>query len=688
MIKPIAFCCSVSLFSVAVPSDPIVVDDTLRHIRNGQQREWSEFALQPDAAEYIQKFEAAPNQTEHCLRLIQEDIKQAWQISLNGISLGRLHRDENAIEGYWAIPPNTLQEGENSLTVTTSATTSDDIRLGSAAVYPHSMNQLLTQARVNVTIRDNGTEGLIPCRVTVLQDERLMTVGAVSGDSMAVRPGVIYCNGRASFGLPPGTFTIIAGRGPEYSISTQTVTLEKDDTELVELTIRREVPTDGFVTCDTHVHTLTHSGHGDASVAERMLTLAGEGVELPIATDHNVHVDYEELAAKMGLRSWFTPVIGNEVTTRIGHFNIFPVASADTPIPDYKADSWPKIFDSIFATPDVRAVILNHPRDVHSNYRPFGPEHHLPLTARNLDNWQLRANAMEVINSAAQQTDMMRLVHDWMSLLNAGLKLTPVGSSDSHDVARHFVGQGRTMIRCEDATPGHIDIDDALRNFVAGRVTISCGLMASIRINSEYGPGESVPAADIYQVEVDALGASWIEADEIEVFVNGTSVLLHKIEDSNRRLPGIKDTLRTELQLSKHQDVFVVAVVRGPGVTGLHWPIAKPYQPVSEDWTPRCMAVTGAVSIDADGDGTITAAKAYAQQLCASMEFDSQRIVAALSAFDRAVALHAADILLARDEQSFVTAVLPKARSGAPEVGQAFEDVLEAARESQRARVR
>ena len=55
----------------------------------------------------------------------------------------------------------------------------------------------------------------------------------------------------------------------------------------VPLAIRREVATPGLVACDTHVHTLTNSGHGDATIAERVVTLAGEGIELPIATDHN-----------------------------------------------------------------------------------------------------------------------------------------------------------------------------------------------------------------------------------------------------------------------------------------------------------------------------------------------------------------------------------------------------------------
>src|SRR5207253_629754 len=100
-------------------------------------------------------------------------------------------------------------------------------------------------------------------------------------------------------------------------------------------------------------------------IAERMITLAGEGIELPIATDHNMHIDYEPHARRLGVREFFTPVIGNEVTTSVGHFNVFPVA-AEARIPDFKQKEWSAIFDEIFSTPQARIAILNHARDLHS----------------------------------------------------------------------------------------------------------------------------------------------------------------------------------------------------------------------------------------------------------------------------------------------------------------------------------
>ncbi len=87
--------------------------------------------------------------------------------------------------------------------------------------------------------------------------------------------------------VPAGDYTIHAGRGFEYGVATARVSVKAGDTVRQALTIHREVPTEGYVSCDTHVHTLTYSGHGDASADERVVTLAGEGIELPIITEHN-----------------------------------------------------------------------------------------------------------------------------------------------------------------------------------------------------------------------------------------------------------------------------------------------------------------------------------------------------------------------------------------------------------------
>jgi hypothetical protein len=44
------------------------------------------------------------------------------------------------------------------------------------------------------------------------------------------------------------------------------------------------------------VHTLTHSVHGDVTIDERAITLAGEGIELQVVTDHD-HRSFDQTHA-------------------------------------------------------------------------------------------------------------------------------------------------------------------------------------------------------------------------------------------------------------------------------------------------------------------------------------------------------------------------------------------------------
>ena len=95
---------------------------------------------------------------------------------------------------------------------------------------------------------------------------------------------------------------------------------------------------------------------------------------------------------------------------------------------------------------------------------------------------------MEVVNSGAVMTDALALPRDWMGMLNRGLALTPVGSSDSHDVSRYIVGQGRTYVRCDDRDPGSIDVTQAVESIRRGRTMVSYGLLAEIDVDGK-GPG-------------------------------------------------------------------------------------------------------------------------------------------------------------------------------------------------------
>ena len=236
------------------------------------------------------------------------------------------------------------------------------------------MEEVLAESTMDVDVWDGKIRRPIPSRITIVNmNGVLQQINTKPDESLAVRTGVIYTgSGKASFGIPAGKYKIYASRGFEYGVDSVMVVLKPGDHMQKKLVIQREVDTKGWISSDTHIHTFTYSGHGDATVAERILTIAGEGLELPIITDHNIAVDIKPIVEKMRMDSYFIPVTGNEVTTSVGHFNIFPV-SPGARVTDHEAKDWNTLFQQIDKTPGVEAIILNHARDTHDGFRPFDP---------------------------------------------------------------------------------------------------------------------------------------------------------------------------------------------------------------------------------------------------------------------------------------------------------------------------
>jgi hypothetical protein len=444
------------------------------------------------------------------------------------------------------------------------------------------------------------------------------------------------------------------------------------------LQIERAVPTDGYVACDTHIHTLTHSGHGDCTISERMVTLAGEGIELPIATDHNIHIDYQPHAEKQHVRQYFTPVMGNELTTSVGHFNIFPVAKDARPA-DAKLTDWPAIYDAIFRTPGVKIAILNHARDLHSKTRPFGPKLFNEASGEQLLNWPLRVNAMEIINSGATQSDPLELTRDWMTLLNRGYQITPIGSSDSHDVSRFIVGQGRTYIRCDDRDPGAIDVEAALESLRSGRVLVSYGLLAELTIDLKHKSGDLAPLkGEDFDATLRIAAPRWIKLTGCQLFANGNLLREHPLK-------GLTDVEITwNLPRPKH-DIHLVLVATGEPVLTADWQMAKPYQATTPKLARCSFGCSGAVWLDGDGDGKRSSARDYAERLVAKHR-EPAKVVAALADYDSAVAIQAASLLHVQSGAA-PPDLLELSKEASPAVREGFATYVKAWQATERAQV-
>ncbi len=420
-----------------------VLDPGWHHIRNTGDQEWAEFPAKAEASKVSLAFSSTVNSVEYTLSIRQYDIKQRWQVTLNGQILGRLVEDEKDLLTYLKIPQGVLQRS-NTLEISSSDPTADDIRAGEITLHALPLDSLLSQAQVEVRVQDKDSGKGLPCKVTIVNGMVILqSVSATPSEQLAIRAGYVYTPaGVLTLGLPEGNYSLYVTRGFEYGVDSTQITVRKGDHLRREFTLAREVSTTGWAASDTHIHTYTWSKHGDATAAERALTIAGEGIELPILTDHNIHVDLKPYAAALGLTGYFTPVTGNEVTTRVGHFNIFPVLSET--VADHNVSSWSALSESLGDPKGTTAIILNHARDIHLGFRPFDPSKHLAVAGMRLDDWKFPANAMEVMNSGSQQSDQQELMRDWFGMLNGGHVISPAGASDSHDVSRFIVGQART----------------------------------------------------------------------------------------------------------------------------------------------------------------------------------------------------------------------------------------------------
>lgn len=661
------------------------------HLRATKTREWSRFPKKFPGSRVKWIFDARKNSTPVILRIYQADVKQTWSVYLNSQKIGILERDQNRLVSLFDVPANLLASGKNELEIRAEQDRlSDDVWVGPARIILKNREKYLSESTLNVIVTDDRGQPA-PCRITIRnRHDYLAPVGFHSSKQKAVRTGIVYClDGKAEIPLPAGAYQVFATRGPEFTRPHMLAPLEVGDSLILRLKLRRVVDTRGWVSCDPHVHTVTFSKHGDCTIQERMITLAGENVELPIATDHNLQIDYRSEAAETGANRFFTPLIGNEVTTEFGHFNAFPFTPTAS-LPDHGESSWKKLIPEIFSKPNVGVVILNHPRDVHRGYRPFAPENFNAVSGESLSGRPFLFNAMEVINSGAQQSDQFQLFRDWMAIVNRGHNVVPIGSSDSHDVNKFIVGQARTYIQGDDSRPGSLDSSKLVNNLAKGRVTVSCGLFAQIMVNGKYGPGDIVPPADSYRVECIMKSPHWISGDRLQLFQNGFLVREKSI-DPEKKGRWLNET-RVVWDLKKqNHDSFLSLLVSGPAPFELSWPLAKPYQPVSPDWDPRYIGLTGAVYLDQNGDGKFNSANEIASNIISNCRNEKGKLnlaeaLARLAECDTAVAIQAASIIH-KELNLFEESRAKLWKTATPSIRAGFRQYLDAWRASESAKI-
>ena len=279
-------------------------------------------------------------------------------------------------------------------------------------------------------------------------------------------------------------------------------------------------------------------------------------------------------------------------------------------------------------------MICNHPRRQGFKKGPWGKIGMDPVSGEFIDGRQwLGLDAVEVINGKTLEKDPYDNFSDWFALLNAGHRLTAVAGSDSHTVAQP-VGHCRTYIRSSTDDPGKINVAEVVENILAGRVLVSMGLLADVKVNGKFTAGDlATGVGEDLEVEVEVRGPRWTRASRVALFFNGRKVREEKIEHSSDAIVKYRDRW---VFGGPGKDIHLVLVATGPRLENSYW------SPPQDD--RYVIGATNPVWIDGDGDGKYSAPGDYARALVAECGTDGVALAKALRVHDEITAILAAGL--------------------------------------------
>ena len=357
--------------------------------------------------------------------------------------------------------------------------------------------------------------------------------------------------------VPPGTYQLTIGRGFEYSRHDQQITISRGEPITVEAVLERVVDTTGWLAADLHVHAHP-SFDAPVQLEDRVRSLAGVGVEVAVATDHNAVTDYTPAIRALALEPFLMSIVGDEITTedtRLGHFNLFPLPAGSPPV------RWRNIAPAqLVAAARARSphgvLQVNHPRMGSIGY--FNVLH---LDRQDVTGWRARApladmrfDAIEVFSGDHYDNigAVRDVMEDWFALLNAGMRYTATGNSDSHKIAYQEAGVPRSYIAVDKDQPEGVSEREVIDAIRSGRVTVSSGPFLELFVAGQAIGGTAAPGLQKVRIRLQA--PDWVTLDSVELLVRGRRAV---------ELPVTALPFDTEVTLDLKQGDWVIATATG-----------------------------------------------------------------------------------------------------------------------------
>jgi hypothetical protein len=545
-------------------------------------------------------------------------------------------------DGKPLIQVETSPEGRFELTLpvgsyTIAAATAGGVDEETVHVTPRSSQNIELLAslagRLRYTISDDSGH-LMPGRLSLRGIPPTQNPDFGEAQRAEGMRNVVYsATGEGTLELPPGKYRVIVTRGFEYSIFEKQIEVDPSTGASLRAQLKHELDTPGWIAADFHVHAAP-SFDSTIPLADRVISLAAEGVEFAVATDHNHVTDYAPALDQTGLTERLGATPGVEVTTGLwGHFIAFPYAP-ESPAPPFEGVDPDFIFDAIRETSPNSLIQINHPRlppiayfaslRVDPSVSAVGEadvvEHEVERARARGAGGQVgmesRAGAallepapgfsfdfdtLEVVNGfeLGDAPAIEKNIADWFALLNIGYRYTAVGNSDSHSLVHQWVGFPRTYVKVVTEDLSRLQAVEVTNALLYGRAQISNGIFLEIQANGGAGPGDELTLKDgRIELRIVARAARWVSISHAEIWVNGVERANSRAVRTLRAVPGASGhRLQWLTGLTIARDAWLVVMAHGDVDLGERYPGAqgKPF------------AISNPLFLDVDGDGVFRA---------------------------------------------------------------------------------
>ncbi len=402
----------------------------------------------------------------------------------------------------------------------------------------------------------------LPVRVQVLPvDTAIPSVPPSYGEPETVE-GRLHVefpiDGDVTVPAPPGTWRVVVSRGFEYELVDTEVTVVAGETAEVDAVLDRVVDTTGVQCGDFHIHTHRSLDAGD-DARDKVRSAVGDGVELPVRSEHDYVDSFQPIIDELGLGGWARGIGSIEVTSMLiwGHFGAVPIEPDPTQVNGGAVPwlRWPspdddaldvevrgpvEVMDAVRALPDQPAIIVNHPRQGsqdYFNYVGFDPA---TGDVDRPDDWDDELALIEVFNDTQTAADQAEAVADWYALLGMGRHVFAVGSSDSHHIRITPLGYPRTCVALGTDDPAAVGGDLVRDGLLSGAVTVSGGIFVDVAVGAA-GPGETARGVGaVATAAVTVQAPSWVDVDTFDVIVDGVVVETVTIDPGDLIAPAIR----------------------------------------------------------------------------------------------------------------------------------------------------